>query len=250
MRYFFVEGIDQDSGSIVIRGSDAGHIIHVLRLKNGDTIGLCDGRGMTWRARIEALTSETVTASLLSGRQSDAESPVEIIIGQSYLKDKKMDFLVRQLTELGVSKWQPFFSERSVPRPDSQRSASRVQRWQKISREALKQCKRGKVIDIQPPIAFQDMLAMGRKCDLRVMFWEDRAAIPFIDHISAISVDIRTIFAIIGPEGGFSKKEIDTAGRYGFANIGLGPRILKAETATVSAVSILQYLFGDMGKSS
>ena len=250
MRYFFVEGLQQDSGSIVIRGSDAGHIIHVLRLKVGDKVGLCDGRGMTWKARIEAMTSETVTASLMSGRQSDAESPVEIIIGQSYLKDKKMDLLVRQMTELGISKWRPFFSERSVPRPDSQRTISRVQRWQRISKEALKQCKRGKIIDILPPIAYQDALAMGRRCDLKILFWEDRAATPFIDYVSAISIDIRTIFAIFGPEGGFSRKEVDMADSYGFASIGLGPRILKAETATVAAVSILQYLFGDIGKSS
>jgi 16S rRNA (uracil1498-N3)-methyltransferase len=250
MRYFFVEGIQRGCGSVVIRGSDAGHIIHVLRLKVGDKVGLSDGRGMTWKARIETMTSETVTASLLSGRQSDAESPVEIIIGQSYLKDKKMDLLVRQLTELGISKWQPFFSERSVPRPDSQRTISRVQRWQRISKEALKQCKRGKIIDIQPPIPYKDALMIGQKCDLKILFWEDRAAIPFMDYISAISIDIRTIFTVFGPEGGFSKKEVDMAGSYGFANVGLGPRILRAETATVTAVSILQYLFGDMGKRS
>ena len=91
---------------------------------------------------------------------------------------------------------------------------------------------------------------IGQKCDLKILFWEDRAAIPFMDYISAVSNDIRTIFTFFGPEGGFSKKEVDMAGSYGFAAIGLGPRVLRAETATVTAVSLLQYLFGDIGKSS
>ena len=250
MRYFLIEDMDPAESRIVIRGSDAGHIIHVLRLRPGDLIVLCNGRGMTWNARIESLTSDSVKARVLSERLSNAESHVDIIVGQSYLKDRKMDLLVRQLTELGISKWMPFYSARSVPRPDRRRIASRVQRWEKISREALKQCKRGKVMAIHPPIGFQDVLAKGRDCDLKIVFWENQDATVLIGNLTAKPAPIRKIFAILGPEGGFSTNEIDTAASHGFVRVGLGPRILRAETATVTAVSILQYLFGDLGKSS
>ena len=142
MRYFFIQDPKSEGTASMIKGSDARHIKNVLRLKSGDRIGLFDGQGMDYEARITAISSRSVEVMIVRSFPSNAESPVDIIVAQGYLKERKMDGLVRQLSELGVSKWIPFFAQRSVPRPDQGRLASRRQRWQKIAREALKQSKR------------------------------------------------------------------------------------------------------------
>ena len=250
MRYFILENPDSVEQSAVIQGSDARHIKHVLRLKPGDRIGLSDGRGMTFDAAIEAFLPDGVKVRVLSRRISAAESPVYIMVAQSFLKDRKMDVLIRHITELGISKWMPFYAERSVPRHNKRRLASRIERWKKISREALKQCKRGRVIEIEPVPSLQEVFLVGQGCDLKIIFWEDQEAPVDIGHIAQQFSSIQRIITVLGPEGGFSKEEIEAAEAHGFLFASLGPRILRAETATIAAVSLLQYLFGDMGKKS
>ena len=245
-----MENPDPAKQSVVIQGSDARHIKHVLRLKPGDRIGLSDGQGMTYDASIETFLPDGVKVRVLSSCLSATESPVDIIVAQSFLKDRKMDILIRHLTELGVSKWIPFYAGRSVPRHDKKRLASRSGRWKKISREALKQCKRGRVMAIEPVPSLQEVFLEGQGCDLKIMFWEDQKKTVDIGHIARNSTSIQRIITVLGPEGGFSPKEIEEAESHGFVSVSLGPRILRAETATIAAVSLLQYLFGDMGKKS
>jgi len=115
----------------------------VLRLTPGDFIMLFDGSGNEYESIIEKILHNKVSVVLKDKKSSTSESPVQLIAAQAILKDRKMDTLLRQLTELGVTKWIPFSAERSVPRPDANRIAKRIQRWEKIVRESLKQCKRG-----------------------------------------------------------------------------------------------------------
>jgi 16S rRNA (uracil1498-N3)-methyltransferase len=157
MRYFFIQDPKSEGTASMIKGSDARHIKNVLRLKSGDRIGLFDGKGMDYEARITAISSRSVEVMIARSFPSNAESPIDIIVAQAYLKERKMDGLVRQLSELGVSKWIPFFAQRSVPRPDQGRLASRRQRWQKIAREALKQSKRGRFMEIGPVVSFKEI---------------------------------------------------------------------------------------------
>ena len=160
-----------------------------------------------------------------------------------------MDGLVRQLSELGITQWLPFFAQRSVPRLNQKDFSARLKRWQKIAKEALKQCKRGRVLEIRDPVSFESMLAQSRNCDLKIAFWEEES-VPLKELPMQSKQEIKTIFALLGPEGGFTVQEIETARENGFIIAGLGPRILKAETATVAACALLQYLYGDMGKKS
>ena len=117
MRYFFIEQSTTDDPQLLITGSDARHIRTVLRLKPGDKIGLFDGQGFEYQARIVAVSAGSIEVSVLQRYPATAESPVQIIVGQAFLKAKKMDRLVRQLTELGISKWTPFFFFFLFPRP-------------------------------------------------------------------------------------------------------------------------------------
>lgn len=109
MRYFFIDPREAVGSAATIRGPDANHIKNVLRLQPGDEIRLFDGTGFEYEARITHLSSSRVDVSILGGFASSAESPVEIIIAQAFLKEKKMDGLVRRLSELGVTRWIPFF---------------------------------------------------------------------------------------------------------------------------------------------
>ena len=249
MRYFFVEKPVTPGAKITLRGSDARHIKKVLRLQSGDGIGLFDGLGAAYTVRIQDFVPDGIVVEVLSSAPVMTDSPVQVTIAQAFLKDKKMDGLARQLTELGAAKWIPFFAERSVPAPDRRRLAGRLDRWQKISREALKQCKRGRLMVIEPVGTLQDVLLQARRCDVKILFWENQPQL--LTRLAAVpqSAAPERIFAILGPEGGFSPAEVEAAVAEGFLTAGLGPRILRAETAAIAAAALLQFLFGDLGKS-
>lgn len=248
MKYFYVESLYLPAVSSVVRisGSDARHIKNVLRLGAGDVVGLYDGTGSEYEARITALSKQQVDVTVIQQSPRRSISKVQIGIGQALLKDKKMDGLIRQLTELGVTRFCPFISRRSVPRPDSKRLLSRVERWNKISKESLKQCRRGYVMEINDVLSFETLLDSANASDLKIAFWEEAT-----ESIQSIidckhNETVKSIFAILGPEGGFTSEEMAMAKEAGFLTASLGPRILRSETAAVSTSALLQYLFGDM----
>jgi len=245
MRRFKVEVEESRKTRPVIRGTDANHMIKVLRLKVGDPVTLFDGIGVEYDARIEAIADREVHLSVLAHSKGRNESPVRISVAQGYLKDKKMDTLIRQLTELGISRWIPFFADRSVPRPDASRLARRMTRWQKIAIEALKQCRRSKAPQIEAFGGFEQMLATAASADVKIAFWEEETSGVLAADGSGSKA--REIFIILGPEGGLTADEIQLARQAGFKAVSLGPRILRAETATVAACSLVQHIFGDMG---
>ena len=247
MRFFFIEKPEPEGSILSITGPDARHIKTVLRMKPGEEIGLFDGKGFEYEAKIIELSHGKVQVSLVRRFASTAESPLKIIAAQAFLKEKKMDGLVRQLSELGIVKWIPFIAERSVPRPDKKQLLARMKRWGKIAKEALKQCRRGRIMEIGETVSFEEMLNQGQFCDLKFAFWEDELQ-PVHANLLGSGGPINTVFAVIGPEGGFTQKEIEKAGDRGFITVGLGPRILRAETATVAACVLLQYIFGDMSQ--
>ena len=246
MRYFFIEPDKSTGSNFVITGSDARHIKTVLRLKSGDKLGLFDGKGFEYEAKIVDLSTGRVTVSVIRRFPSTAESPVQITVAQGFLKEKKMDGLVRQLSELGIIKWIPFIAERSIPRPDKKQLSARTKRWEKISREAIKQCKRGCIMKIGDTVSFEEILNLSQTADLKIAFWEDDLQ-PLNVKLPGPDGKINKIYALLGPEGGFTKQEIESARARGFVTASLGPRILRAETATVAACVLLQHLFGDMG---
>ncbi|MBU0987409.1 MAG: 16S rRNA (uracil(1498)-N(3))-methyltransferase [Proteobacteria bacterium] len=246
MRYFFIEQPADAGSTSLIAGADARHIKTVLRLKPGDKIGLFDGKGSEYEARIIAVSSGRVEVAVARRFPAFTESPLHIIVAQAYLKEKKMDGLVRQLTELGVSRWIPFFADRSVPRPAKNQLAARTQRWEKITKEALKQCRRGRLLDIGAAVSFETVLDLGQTCDLKIIFWEDEIK-PAHDSLPQPGQRFEKILVMLGPEGGFTAREIESAQKKGFVTAALGPRTLRAETATVAACVLLQYLYGDMG---
>jgi 16S rRNA (uracil1498-N3)-methyltransferase len=244
MRRFFVPSEALQEKTAVIRGDDALHLNHVLRLRPGDEVELFDGTGSICRAVIDTVGSAAASVSIVSRFRSSRESPLAITLAVGFLKDKKMDALMRQLTELGIRRFLPFFCRRSVPRPDGERLEKRRGRWEKIAREAVKQCRRGYVPEISPVMNFAEMISEGRTEPCKFFFWENGTeAIP----TSLAGKTPESTFLVVGPEGGFTEAEAESAREAGYRIAALGPRILRAETAAVAVCATVQYLLGDMG---
>lgn len=249
MHYFLIDEHTDETDRAVIAGSDARHIHRVLRMGPGDRIGLMTTDGVRLRGRIRTVDNARVEVHVepagAGTAADDAESPLQIVVAQAYLKDRKMDLLVRQMTEIGVRRWLPVFSRYCVPIPDRRRLQRRRERWQTIAREALKQCRRNRVPDIGEPVTIEAAVAAVAGCDVGLMFWEDEQATRLGDVQSPPAP--ATVGVLLGPEGGFGADEVALARRAGLQRVSLGPRILRAETAAVAACSLVQYRWGDMG---
>lgn len=248
MRYFFVNPESLAGSLVTIDGQEARHMGKVLRLKPGMLVGLSDGCGLQADARIQSLNRERVVLEVLRRYPSPREPEGELVLAQAMLKDQKMDLLVRQLTELGMTGWRPFMSARSVPQPDERRQAARAARWERIAREAVKQCRRGRVPAMAPMERLDDILRHGAAFDERIFFWEG-ARQPLPTSLPGASGGARKVLVVVGPEGGFAQEEAAAAESHGFRLAALGPRILRAETAALAACTLVQHLYGDLGKT-
>ncbi len=243
MQKFLIPHIRSLPVNATIQGQDARHIFKVLRLKPGASVTVTNGKGQDYTAVILSGSPSAVAVEITREIDSRYESPVAITLCSGMLKDKKMDMVIKHVTQLGIDRWIPFYSERCVPVPDEKRLESRHKRWVSIAKESLKQCRRSCLVDISKPVSFNELLAGTQDCDLKIAFWE-KAALP----LSALKrpKQLSSVAILIGPEGGFSENEIQVAQKKGFLSCSLGPRILRAETASISSCTLVQHLFGDI----
>ena len=246
MRRFFVEPHLLGQGSAVISGETGHHIATVLRLKAGETILLADGHGREAIARITSLDKDRVNVEIAPpGCPAPGEETVRITLYQGLPKGEKLDLILQKCTELGVARIVPFMAERSVARLAGERLDKRVQRWERIVREAARQSGRSRI----PTIGFAENLRTALQSDhseLRLLIWEGEQEMglrPVLER----SGKAAAVAVIIGPEGGLTAAEAAAATASGFTPITLGGRILRTETAGPAAVAILQYVLGDMG---
>jgi 16S rRNA (uracil1498-N3)-methyltransferase len=245
MARFYVANPQIEEGMLKIEGDEVKHIRKVLRLKAGDEIVVFDGLGKEFEGTIVEEGLSSVMIKIQNIFSSKGDSPFEVTLAQSLLKGEKMDYLIQKTTELGVKEIIPFFSSRSVPLLEKSRRLKRHHRWEKIAIEASKQCGRGVVPKIESLQDYSDMLHAASTDDLRLILWE-REGIK-LKEVLGRSKEKMKVFFIIGPEGGFSQDEVDESKRAGFLPVTLGRRILRAETAGLCFLSILQYEWGDMG---
>ena len=247
LRRFYLENTAVLGQGSSIQGPDAKHIRTVLRMKAGDRLIVFDGRGNDFEAEIEALTPNEIKIIALKKVHLNADSPMHITIAQAMLKGKKMDLLARQITELGITRWMPFTSERAVPTPHADKQSKRLQRWKTIMVAALKQCRRSRLPQLDPVTPFEQVLGAAESADFKLIFWEEETHL-LRQVLDTVPKPCERIFAVLGPEGGFSEAEIETAKSMGYQSVSLGPRILKAETATTAVCALLQYHFGNLGR--
>ena len=245
MARFYVPQPQVEKGMLRMEGEEVKHIRKVLRLRAGDEIVVFDGSGKEFEGTIveEGLSSVVIKVQNVASPKRD--SPVEVTLAQSLLKGEKMDYLVQKATELGVKEIIPFISSRSVPLLDKSGRLKRHHRWERIAIEASKQCGRGVIPEIESLQDYSEMLQKVSPNTLRLILWEREGT--KLKGILERSKERKKIFFVIGPEGGFSQEEVEQAERAGFIPVTLGKRILRAETASLCFLSILQYERGDIG---
>ncbi|MFA6901396.1 MAG: 16S rRNA (uracil(1498)-N(3))-methyltransferase [Desulfurivibrionaceae bacterium] len=242
LRRFFINPTDISEETAQLRGPEAHHLQTVLRLTPGDPITFFDGTGARYQARISQILKDRVTATITEHTQ-DLPPKVRLHLGQALLKGQKMDLILQKATELGVDTIWPFSSEYGTHKPlrDPQ-----IERWQRIVLEACKQCDRAKPLKIHAPRELTDLMTQPPPCDVRLIFWEHETRQTLNEALAGQEQDCRSVLFLLGPEGGFSETEVVCAQQEGFTPVSLGPRILRAETATLAATAILQYALGNL----
>lgn len=229
--------------TVSITGEKARYLSTVLRCKNGDDLVIFDGRGRSFRTLIRQVTAKAVIAEVVDIIRSDTESPLNMILIQGILKGEKMDLVVQKTTELGINEIIPVITERSVLK-----ETRKIDRWKKVAEDASRQCGRTAMPVVRELVSFGEALRQIPHIDSDktggfILYEEGGNRLKTaLENMNACT----TAITAIGPEGGFTKEEVDTAISHGFAVASLGKRILRAETAAIAATGVIQFMLGDL----
>lgn len=245
MARFFLPRAKLQQNRGTIEGQELEHLRRVLRLKSGDRVTVFDDGGWEHEAIILALTAAKGEIEIVRSYETQRESPLRVTLALGLTKGDKMDFVVEKATELGVQSVVPFVSTYAVPKLDDRKIAARTERWRKIALSAAKQCGRVRVPEISPVCSFAELIAQAWPETLKLFFWEKEAR-QSLRQVQVRFGETSSALLVIGPEGGFSGAEAEAALSRGFEPVQLGRRILRAETAAVTALSVVQFLWGDL----
>ncbi|MFE8070864.1 16S rRNA (uracil(1498)-N(3))-methyltransferase [Marinobacteraceae bacterium S3BR75-40.1] len=225
--------------ALTLDDNAANHVGRVLRMKPEQAVTLFNGDGMEYHAVLESVDKRQVTAHIQSAEPNQAESPLSITLGQVISRGDRMDFAVQKSVEMGVTRIVPLVSERCEVRLKPDREAKRIRHWRQVAISAAEQCGRSRVPQIDEVCALDDWFDTAADHDLKLV----------LHHRSEHSLDHwqqpASVALMIGPEGGLSPGEIETALKRGFHPATLGPRVMRTETAPVAAMALLQWLWGD-----
>ena len=239
-RRFFIDPKQISGDEAVITGEIAHQIRTVLRLKVGDTIGLLDGSGAEYEARIASLSKSEVTATIVGTSPCASESAAPLTLAVCLPKAGKLELIVGKCTELGISNMLLVCSERSVPRIEPAKAANRLARLQRIAVEAAEQSGRGLYPDISGIIDFADLPAHIAEHELALLAWEDESRTTLKQALRE-HAGARSVMLIIGPEGGLTRQEAQLARDAGAKCVTLGKRTLRCETAAIAACAAGMY---------
>jgi 16S rRNA (uracil1498-N3)-methyltransferase len=242
---------DLNSGGVVELARDsAAHVAKVLRARSGDELVLFNGDGREFTGAIEAVKGSRVFASIGAARSVDRESPFKVTLVQCVPRGDRMDFIVQKATELGVERIVPVLSQRSVVRLDPAQAASKQTHWRAVAISACEQCGRNLLPVVEVPLPLLNYLGAADASTssvLRLVLEPERAAESQRAASEALAgTPVAGALIAIGPEGGFTPEELDAFNLSSFSRLGLGPRVLRTETAAIVAIALLQARFGDM----
>ena len=240
MRKLFLDNVDGDVITLV--GDDHKHIAYSLRMRKGDEITVC-AAGVDYTAIIREMTKNSTVAEITGKARSTAEPNTDITLFFGALKGDKNDYVVQKCTELGVKNFVPFVSDFSAVSSES----VKTERLSRIALEAAKQSGRGIVPVVQGAVVFNDLSDLLVGYDTVVFPYEQEEELPLDEFLSNCKKGKTAI--VIGPEGGFSKKEAEIIRGIAGGSVTLGERILRADTACVSVVSVVMYAFGEWRRS-
>lgn len=247
MTRFFIPSDQLRDRTVILKGEDRHHLLNVLRQGTGAQITVLNGKGEEYLVKVTAITPDAVIGEILEQAERRTEPKIKIRLIQSLPKGDKFEFIIQKNTELGVSAFQPVISERSAIRLDAGQALKKEERWRKIIREAAEQSGRQIIPHLQPVLSWAKILNENKLPGLHIIPWEgeqERSLKQVLDDQKLLP---ETISVFIGPEGGFSQKEVEQAVQYGTLPVTLGPRILRTETAGLVVASAILYHYGDLG---
>lgn len=217
------------------------HVARVLRAKVANYLTLFNGEGGEYQGIITLINKKSVTVEIKKFIDREVESPLELYLAQGISRGEKMDFTIQKAVELGVKKIIPLITERCNVKLDEERREKRLQHWSSIIIGACEQSGRNTIPEISVPQAFETFLQTIH-ADHKLVLTPHAQT-----KLSNISIPTKSsIVLLIGPEGGLSDKEVQTAVRHQFSPLQLGPRVLRTETAAIAAITALQYYAGDL----
>lgn len=227
---------------IKLKPRDLRYLLRVLRLEPGDLVEVFDGKGNRYKTRIVEY-EDGYFLEVLEELEPETAKTLKISLGQGILKGEKMKWVIQKATELGVDKIIPVKSSRSVPFFEGNEAKKKAERWRKIAQEAARQSNRSTVPEVCEPMDLDEFLEQAG--GTKLAFWEKaekrlKEALEEMQPCGEVTL-------LVGPEGGFSDREALLINREGFTLCQLGERILRAETAALVALTLTQYLYGDIG---
>ncbi len=244
-----IEGRDE----ILLQGAAAHHLATVMRVKRGERVQVRDGLGCAWVGEVVRLGGHEVAIRRLEQHSFPSESPLSLTVALGYARSERMDLVLRQATELGVQRLVPFRAARSQYGLNGKQLIQRTARWLRIAGEALCQCGRTRLPEIE---ALPHAKALFAKLGpwgladidtLRILAWEEEREQGLLSLFKEFP-DYRKLLLVVGPEGGFTSDEVADFKGSGFRPVHLGPRTLRFETAATAFIATAQLLWGDLAQ--
>jgi 16S rRNA (uracil1498-N3)-methyltransferase len=245
MQRYFVTG-SAEEGQFEITGDDYHHIARVMRMKEGDEIICVTPHGECALCRIEEITSEKALAVVVEWNEGSPELPISITIASGLPKGDKLEWIIQKGTELGACEFVPFTASRSVVKWDQKKGSKKVERWHKIAKEAAEQSHRNQIPKILEPIPFKKLVQEPRRFDYCLVAYEEEARhgeASVLADVFKRMVPGESLLVVFGPEGGLTEKEVQILQEAGFMPCGLGPRILRTESAPLYVLAAASYHF-------
>lgn len=241
MSRFYAPPENVRGDAIYIDGSEAKHILDVMRMGLNDAVVVFDGTGREYKGFIKEIKKGSLTVGIIETKTPRNEVSPAITLAQAIPKKQKMEYIVEKATELGVDTIIPLVTERGVVRPEKRKTDERVERWRRVAVGSSKQCGRPRVPDIKKIENFYDIINGVDQYDLSLIACLSDDTVPLKEALSGF--ERGKIIVFIGPEGDFTPDEIKAARNTSSKFVSLGPRVLKSDTAGLYLLSVLNYEF-------
>lgn len=246
MQRYFISSNQWHEEKVIITGDDVHHISKVMRFSVGDKIICNDENGKAAQCIISKMDKEFIEVEINLWLDENKELPIEVTIVHGIPKADKFELVLQKGTELGAVKFIPFQSERSVVTWDHKKWEKKLQRFEKIVKEASEQSHRNRVPSISNPMKLTDIILESNQYDMKLFAYEEEAKIERYDSFGSKIEQLKpgqSLFICVGPEGGFSEHEATKLKENNFQSVRLGPRILRTETAPLYALAAISYHF-------
>jgi len=242
MQRYFITSDQLVDNQVIMKKDDVHHIVTVMRGNVGDNVIVCCDK-KSYLTEITELNKSEVLLKIVETKEEDVELPVFVSIAQGIIKGDKFDFVIQKGTECGAHVFLPVAMKRSVAKIEANKAAKKVERWQKIALEAARQAHRQVVPAVMEPVDVKDLVAMACEYDVCLFAYEsfDAASKNRLATVANGLSAGQRVLVLIGPEGGIDETEVTTLETAGFQTIGLGPRILRTETAPIYVMAALSY---------